>query len=51
MRLIGIAATTAVVSSDALFASVDEFRKQTQFITPALLECLQDAEVDMLTDE
>ena len=51
MRLIGIAAVTAVVSSDALFASVDESRRQTQLIIPALLECLQDAGVDMLTDE
>jgi hypothetical protein len=51
MRLIGIAATTAIVSSDALFASVDEFRKQTQLIIPVLLECLNDAGVDMLTDE
>jgi hypothetical protein len=51
MRLIGIAAITAVVSSDALTASVDEFRRQTQHITLALLECLQDAGVDMLTDE
>lgn len=51
MRLIGIAAITAVASSDALFASVDEFRRQTQLIIPTLLECLQDAEIDMLMDE
>jgi len=51
MRLIGIAAVTAVVSSDALFASMDESRRQTQLIVPALLECLQDAGLDMLTDE
>ena len=51
MRLIGIAGVTAVVSSDALFASVDESRRQTQLIIPALLECLQDAGVDMFTDE
>jgi len=51
MRLIGIAAITAVASSDALFTSVDEFRRQTQLIIPALLECLQDTEIDMLIDE
>lgn len=51
MRLIGIAAVTAAVSSDALFASMDESRKQTQLIIPALFECLQDAGIDVLADE
>lgn len=51
MRLIGIAAVTAAVSSDALFASMDESRSQTKLIIPALLECLQDAGIDVLADE
>ena len=51
MRLIGLAAMTAVVSSDAFYVSAQEFTRQVGIVVPALLATVHEAGTELLTDE
>ncbi|PVG03451.1 hypothetical protein CPB86DRAFT_779170 [Serendipita vermifera] len=51
MRLIGIAAMTAAVSSDSFYASPSEIPRQVAIVIPALLTSLHDARTDLITTE
>lgn len=51
MRLIGIAALTSAVSSDAFYGAAPEFTKQVKITIPALLVSLHEAGADALKTE
>ena len=51
MRLVGLAAITSIVSSDALFSSPEQFPRQVAIVTPALLHALHEADIHIITDE
>jgi hypothetical protein len=50
-RLVGIAALTGVVTSEALYHPTSEFSNQVSIIIPGLLLTLQEADVEVLKDE
>ncbi|KAF8529059.1 hypothetical protein BU17DRAFT_37309 [Hysterangium stoloniferum] len=50
-RLVGIAALTGVVNSDALYHATAEFSNQVSIIVPGLLFTLKETEADVLKDE
>ena len=50
-RLVGIAALTGVVTSDALYHSASEFAKQVSILIPGLLLTLYEADLDMVKVE
>lgn len=51
MRLIGAAAMTVAVSSDAFYASSTEFPQQVDIVVPALVASLHEAGTDSLKVE
>ena len=51
MRLIGIAALTSAVSSDAFYGAPPDFTKQVGVTMPALLASLHEAGADALKTE
>lgn len=50
-RLVGIAALTGVVTSDALYHSTSEFPKQISIIIPGLLTTLYEADLEVVKVE
>ncbi|GJJ07493.1 hypothetical protein Clacol_001695 [Clathrus columnatus] len=50
-RLLGLAALTAVVTSDALYHPTAEFKAQVSIIIPSILRTLRTVSVDVLFDE
>lgn len=50
-RLLGIAALTGVVTSDALYHASSEFAAQVSIIIPSILRILRGVNVDILTEE
>ncbi|KAF8591435.1 hypothetical protein K439DRAFT_1380352 [Ramaria rubella] len=50
-RLVGIAALTGVVTSDALYHSTSRFSKQISIIIPGLLLTLHEADLHVVRDE
>jgi hypothetical protein len=50
-RLVGIAALTGVVTSDALYHSASEFVKQVFIVIPGLLLTLYEADLDTVKVE
>jgi len=50
-RLVGIAALTGVVTSDALYHPTSEFSSQISIIIPGLLFTLQEADLEVVKKE
>jgi protein EFR3 len=51
MRLVGLAAITAAVTSDAFYSSADRFPRQVATAIPALLHSLEEADIHIVTNE
>jgi hypothetical protein len=51
MRLVGLAAINAAVSSDAFYSSAEQFPRQVAIAIPALLHSLEEADIHIVTNE
>lgn len=50
-RLVGLAALSGAVTSEALYSSQTEFRNQVSIVTSALLLALLEAKISVLSNE
>lgn len=51
MRLVGLAALTGAISSDALYSSIESAKAQVGIIVPALLQNTQEAGLGLLKEQ